>query len=145
MLSAYTHIYSMESLGTRRKYLKIFSRVGHYIGDKPFAVAETGFNAKTWRVLSKFIWIPGNEASQANYVDFLLSESNKLGARFVNWWVPRDIDALWLKMKEAGADPLLSQWNSNGLVDSKGSPRRGFMIWREWLNKKIQPAASRSE
>lgn len=116
----------------------LISSVRGYIGDKPFAIAETGFNAKTWRILSKLIWIPGNEKSQAGYVDFLLHESNKQNALFVNWWVPRDLDALWAKMKASGADPILSQWNSTGLTDAEGNHRQGLSIWRSWLNKPIK-------
>lgn len=113
----------------------LLSKVKSYIGNKPFAVAETGFNAKTWRVLSRAVWVPGNEQSQAKYVDFLLREASKMDALFVNWWVPRDLDALWIKMKNAGADPMFSQWNSNGLLTSKGEHRQGLKIWRQWLDK----------
>ncbi|MES9850741.1 MAG: hypothetical protein ABW170_02780 [Candidatus Thiodiazotropha sp. L084R] len=116
----------------------LFSRVRSYIGDKPFGVAETGFNAKTWRVLSRFIWIPGNEESQAGYIKFLMDESNKLNAKFVNWWVPRDLDMLWERMKDAGADPVMSQWNSNGLVNSQGTPHQGLEFWKTWLKKPLK-------
>ncbi|MCG7893313.1 MAG: hypothetical protein JAZ12_02555 [Candidatus Thiodiazotropha taylori] len=116
----------------------LISRVRTYIGNKPFAIAETGFNAKTWHLLSRFIWIPGSEDSQAKFVDFLLSEANRLNAVFVNWWVPRDLDRLWEKMQEAGADPILSQWNSNGLVDSEGTPRKGLKVWKSWQDKPIR-------
>ena len=117
----------------------LLSRARNYIGDKPFAIAETGFNAKTWHVKSKGINIPGNESSQANYVNFLLQEANTLNALFVNWWVPRDLDKLWIKMEAAGADPMFSQWNSNGLVDAQGKPRPGLAAWRSWLKKEISP------
>ena len=146
-LLSYTDIYAVsiypylfDGIGGDSEKIpeNLLSRVRSYIGKKPFAVAETGFNAKTWRVLSKFIWVPGSEESQANYVKFLLSESNKLNAQFVNWWVPRDLDALWQKMKDAGADPMMSQWNSNGLVDSDGNPRHGLSIWKNWLNKPLR-------
>ena len=116
----------------------LFSQVSDYIGDKPFAIAETGFNAKRWSVLSKLIWISGNEKSQAHYVRFLLEESNKLDAVFVNWWVPRDLDELWKKMKASGADPMFSQWNSNGLLNANGEERPSYFIWKEWHEKKIR-------
>jgi hypothetical protein len=41
-------------------------------------------------------------------------------------------------MKDAGADPILSQWNSNGLVDADGKHRQGFDVWKSWLNKPIK-------
>ncbi|MBW9259148.1 MAG: hypothetical protein K1562_16170 [Candidatus Thiodiazotropha sp. (ex. Lucinisca nassula)] len=116
----------------------LISRVRSYIGNKPFAIAETGFNAKTWHLLNRFIWVPGSETSQANFVSFLLNEANSLNAVFVNWWVPRDLDRLWAKMKDAGADPVLSQWNSNGLVDSEGIPRKGLKVWMSWQDKPIR-------
>lgn len=115
----------------------LLSGVRTYIGNKPFAIAETGFNAKSWRLLRRLIWIPGSEESQAGYVNFLLRESEKLNAVFVNWWVPRDLDRLWEKMRQSGADPMLSQWNSNGLVDSQGKPRPSLENWRRWLGKPI--------
>ena len=71
-------------------------------------------------------------------LEFLLKESNKLNATFVNWWVPRDLDALWEIMKENGADPALSSWNSCGLVDAQGKPRQGLKIWKSWLNKPLK-------
>ena len=116
----------------------LFSQVRDYIGDKPFAVAETGFNAKRWSVLSKLIWISGDEKSQEHYVRFLLEESGKLDAVFVNWWVPRDLDALWAKMKDSGADPMFSQWNSNGLLEANGEKRPGYFTWKEWHQRMIR-------
>jgi hypothetical protein len=135
-----TYPYLFDGIGGNSELIphNFFSRVRGYIGDKPFAIAETGFNAKTWRVLSQLIWVPGDEKSQANYVNFLLKESNELNAEFVNWWVPRDLDALWGKMDKAGADPILSQWNSNGLVDAQGFPREGLYEWNTWLKKIIK-------
>lgn len=135
-----TYPYLFDGIGGNSDKIpsNFFSRVRDYIGDKPFAIAETGFNAKTWRVLTRLIWIPGDETSQSKYVNFLLSESNKLDVRFVNWWVPRDLDALWNKMEESGADPILSQWNSNGLVDAQGNQRKGLQEWRSWLKKSVR-------
>ena len=113
----------------------LFSQVRGYIGDKPFAIAETGFNAKRWSVLSKLVWISGDEKSQAQYVRFLLEEADKLGAVFVNWWVPRDLDQLWKKMKASGADPMFSQWNSNGFLKADGEKRPSYFVWKEWYQK----------
>lgn len=117
---------------------RLLSQVRDYIRDKPFAIAETGFNAKRWSVLSKLIWIAGDETSQSRYVRFLLAEADQLDAVFVNWWVPRDLDALWLKMKASGADPMYSQWNSNGLMRANGEARPSYYVWQEWYQKKIR-------
>lgn len=116
----------------------LFSQVSNYIEDKPFAIAETGFNAKKWSVLTKLIWIPGNENSQAEYVRFMLNEAEKLDAVFVNWWVPRDLDQLWNRMKDSGADLMLSQWNSNGLVRANGEKRPSYSVWKEWHQRQIE-------
>ena len=137
-VSIYPYLYDGIAGDSKKIPPEFFSRVQNYIGKKPFGVAETGFNAKTWKILSRLIWIPGNEKSQAGYVDFLLSESNKLNAVFVNWWVPRDLDALWRVMEKAGGDPLMSQWNSNGLSDAQGNARKGLGIWRDWLSKPLK-------
>lgn len=145
-LLPYTDIYAVslypylfDGVGGQADKLpdNFLARVKDYAGDKPFAIAETGFNAKTWQLLTRFIWVPGSEASQAKYVARLLSEANTLDAEFVNWWVPRDLDALWKKMRNAGADPLWSQWNSNGLLDADGRSREGLRVWREWLAKPV--------
>jgi len=132
-----TYPYLFDGIGGDSRQLPktFFSRVRSLIGKKPFAIAETGFNAKTWRILRRLIWIPGSEDSQARYVRFLLEEADKLEAMFVNWWVPVDLDALWEKMKMSGADPMLSQWNSNGLQDSQGQARPGLKIWKSWMEK----------
>lgn len=132
-VSAYPYLFDGIGGNAEKLPSAFFSRVRGLMGDKPFAVAETGFNAKPWRVLSRFIWVDGKERWQAHYVRFLLEESQKLDARFVNWWVPRDLDALWEKMKASGADAMLSQWNSCGLADARGRPRKGLNVWDSWL------------
>ncbi len=137
-VSVYPYLFDGIAGDANKIPKNLFSQMRDYIGDKPFAIAETGFNAKTWRVLSKLIWISGTEKSQAQYMRTLLQEAEKLDAVFVNWWVPRDLDALWEKMKASGADPMLSQWNSNGLLTADGQERLSFEVWKNWHEKRKQ-------
>lgn len=137
-VSLYPYLFDGIAGDSSKLSNNLFSQVRGYIGNKPFAVAETGFNAKDWKVLSRLIWIEGNETSQDNYLRFLLEESAKLEAVFINWWVPRDLDYLWKKMKAAGADSMLSQWNSNGLLDAHGNKRKSFYRWKNWYQKEVQ-------
>ncbi len=104
---------------------------------KPFAVAETGFTAKPVNAFGKSI--RGQEDWQDAYLQRLLAESQRLQARFVVWFVPRDYDALVDRLKTLHVSDntlgFFSVWRSNGLVDGRGAPRKALETWEGWLKR----------
>lgn len=110
-----------------------FGKAARLLPGKPFAVAETGFIAKTFSLLRYLVYIPSSETAQADYVRMLLEEAARLKAEFVVWYVPRDYDLLWEKMRKAGANPWFEQWRTSGLYDAAGRGRKSLAIWDQWL------------
>jgi len=115
-----------------------FARLAAIAPTKPFAVAETGFTAKEVSVLGTRI--PGRPDWQDAYMKFLLAESDRLQARFVVWFVPRDYDLLVNRLKALRVPPatieLYGLWKSNGLIDAEGNARKALDTWTAWLNRR---------
>jgi hypothetical protein len=117
-----------------------FSKMATHSSEKPFAIAETGYIAVTL-IIRQFLAKmkkKGSNRWQADYVRFLLEESNRLNAEFVVWFFPRDFDSGWKKMKKAGMPKVFKAWRDTGLFDGKGKPRPSLIIWDAWLNKPLK-------
>jgi exo-beta-1,3-glucanase (GH17 family) len=100
--------------------------------NKPFAIAETSYAAEDLLGIPGLPDIEGNESNQAKYAQFLLNASNNMDAEFVVWFVLRDYDAMWDKIKDYS--PLWwSVWKDAGLIDGDGNGRLGLEAWNEWL------------
>ncbi|MFQ6089714.1 MAG: hypothetical protein ACE5K0_12555, partial [Candidatus Methanofastidiosia archaeon] len=110
-----------------------FSQIRDLAPEKPFAIAETGFIAENLVIEKYRVRIQGKEEWQAEYVQFLLSESNRLNAEFVIWFVSRDYDFGWIRLEEVGLDELFKLWRDTGLLDGEGKSRKSFKIWNAWL------------
>lgn len=112
-----------------------FSKIAALAPGKPFAVAETGFIAEDMQAFG--VKARGRAEWQNQYMQFLLEESNRLNAQFVVWFVPRDYDLLFEKLKSFGASAevldLFKIWKDTGLVDEKGKRRAAFETWKQWL------------
>ncbi|MEP6021453.1 MAG: hypothetical protein ABJ251_23515 [Paracoccaceae bacterium] len=109
-----------------------FQKIADVLPDKPFAIAETGFIAGNFSKLSSLVWIRSNPESQATYVKRLIEDAQELNAQFVIWYVPRDYDALWEKMKANGMNGWFAQWMRAGLWDADGAGRPALEIWEAW-------------
>jgi predicted GH43/DUF377 family glycosyl hydrolase len=103
--------------------------------EKPFAIAETAFIAEEL-VFSVEDKIRGSNDWQAKYMEFLLRQANKHNAEFIVWFIPRDYDKAWEKMKKMGASKVLGAWKDAGLLDETGKERGAFKIWKKWLDTK---------
>lgn len=109
------------------------SQIQDLVPERPFGVAETGFIAENL-VLEKYrVRIQGREEWQAEYVQFLLSESNRLDAEFVVWFVSGGYDSGWVRLKKIGFDEFFKLWRDTGLLDGEGKGRTSFKIWNVWL------------
>jgi hypothetical protein len=109
-----------------------FRRIAALAPEKPFAVAETGFQAEDFVFRGKLA-IPGNAWWQADYVRWLLQEADALNARFVVWFVPRDYDLLWERLEKMGLPELFKSWRDTGLRDEKAQDRPALRTWDAWL------------
>ena len=109
-----------------------FEKIAAVLPGKPFAVAETGFLAGRFSKLTSLVFISSDPSSQEAYVDFLLSEAQRLNAAFVIWYVPMDYDRLWEKMKANGMNAWFAQWMRTGLWDAAGEGRPGLDLWNRW-------------
>ena len=126
-----------------------FSRVRKIAPDKPFAVVETNFLAENFYhptqgipipFKKKKLLIPAREKWQAEYIEFLFSEANKLEAEFVLHWGYRDLDRLQEMWDGTGGvfdsnvNGFASLAKDCGLIDEKGRPRPSFSVWQRWLS-----------
>ncbi len=109
-----------------------FAKIAEVLPNKPFAVAETGFIAGNFSKFTSLVWIRSNPDSQAVYVKRLIEDAQALNAEFVIWYVPRDYDALWEKMKANGMSRWFAQWMRAGLWDADGAGRPSLEIWEAW-------------
>ncbi|MGR3279288.1 hypothetical protein ACSYAD_29925 [Acaryochloris marina NIES-2412] len=126
-----------------------FTRAKKIAPDKPFAVVETNFLAENFYhptqgipipFRKKRLLIPAREKWQATYIEFLLSEANRLQAEFVLHWGYRDLDQLQAKLDDTGGafdsniHGFASLSKDCGLIDEKGRPRPSFNVWQKWLS-----------
>jgi len=107
-----------------------FSQMAELAPEKPFAVSEGGYIAEDLVIKQYGVDLKGREEWQAEYVNFMFNELNKLGAEFVVWFVIRDYDLLWEK---TGRVEFFKIWRDTGLIDGNGNPRLALRIWDAWL------------
>jgi hypothetical protein len=117
-----------------------FAGIAALAPGKPFLIAATGFPAK--EVIVSGTRTSGRETWQDIYVKFLLTESQRLRAKSVVWFVPRDYDALIERLRALGVPrqtlDLYSAWKSDGLVDARGTPRKALGTWTDWWRRPRQ-------
>lgn len=123
-----------------------FERLHRLAPEKPFAIGETAFlgghfthpeKGMSLPFLEEKLLIAGSEATQADYVRFLLEEAQRRRALWVSWWVWRDLDELWEQLRanpQPGilSDPMAAQWNHTGMQDRYGRSRTAFLVWEAW-------------
>ena len=104
---------------------------------KPFAIAETGYIAEDFEVLTKTM--PGSPEGQKRYMERLLREAAELDAQFVVWFVIADYDELWGVLKwMVMFNPLMRAWKDTGLYDGELNPRPALSVWNDWLAKPLK-------
>jgi hypothetical protein len=104
---------------------------------KPFAIAETGYIAEDFTVLTKTM--PGSPEGQKRYAERMLREAAELDAQFVIWFVIADYDELWGVLKWVVMfNPLIRAWKDTGLYDGDLNPRPALQVWDEWLAKPVR-------
>lgn len=132
-VSTYPYVWDGVGGDASRLPADWFSKVGRILPDKPFAVAETGFLGGDYTNLMSLVWINSSTDSQAAYVRRLFGEADALDAEFVIWYVPRDYDPLWEKMRANGMNRWFAQWMRTGLWTAGGEGRPALTDWQAWL------------
>lgn len=110
---------------------------------KPYALCEVGQPAEPLVLNSLKITLPGSEAIQHRALSAMLSFAETRRAAFVIWFVPRDYDALWEKMKNA-APEFFKAWRDCGLLDGDGNPRPACRLWQKVQNLPYRPPSPAS-
>jgi hypothetical protein len=98
-------------------------------GGLPLAVTETGRIAERLEIAEYGLDVPATAEDQAAFTQILLTESQSLGAAFINWFTVVDYDALWVTL---GNSPVAALWRDTGLFDEALAERPALGIWRAW-------------
>ncbi|WP_456413583.1 hypothetical protein [Oceanithermus profundus] len=103
-------------------------------------MSGTGFAAEDLVVPAYGFDIRATPGLQTAYVQRLLGDLERLGARFVVWWGVRDYDEGYAFLREHGFDdPALLIWKDVGLEDGAGRPRPAFEVWKAWRARPPRP------
>jgi len=114
-----------------------FEQVRSIAPGKPFAIAETGYIAEDLSAFTKTFKSTPDEQNQ--YVQWMLSEANRLDAKFVVWFVITDYDDLWTVLKWVVMfNPLAKAWKDTGLYDGDLKPRPALKTWDNWHKRSVK-------
>jgi hypothetical protein len=103
---------------------------------KPYAMVETNEAGDRLVFPKSKIRIDGTPEKQAAYVRTLLALAEQHRFEFVVFFIHRDYDALWDKIK-ATAPELFMAWRDCGLVDEQGNARPAYAVWREYFERPL--------
>ena len=107
------------------------SQVKAFSGDKPIAIAETGWIAEPLQITEFGVDVPANAEQQADYVRALFGEADALDAQFIVWFALVDFDELWAET--LARDPIAHIWRDTGLFDEELRPRPALDVWQAQL------------
>lgn len=124
----------IKTLGEPDRPIEAFDWIRKFVGDRPIAIAETGFPAERTRLEDFKVNLPGSPKGQAMYIETLLSAACRDRYRFVIAFLYRDYDALWEKIKSSMSGDWAAAWRDCGLVDGEGKRRRAYEVWRRYLS-----------
>jgi hypothetical protein len=133
-LYMYTSTFSTNSIPN-----DTFDKLKKIGGNKPMAMTETGYISKELKLElptangTLTVKIPSDEQKQANYIDLLLKNAEKHSFVFVNNFVLRDYDKLWLQA--GGKNDISALWRNTGLYTADGNEKQAFKIWKSYLTK----------
>ncbi|MBC87410.1 MAG: hypothetical protein CL677_09565 [Bdellovibrionaceae bacterium] len=94
-----------------------------------YFVAETGFIAEDLSIPAYSLSVESDEEKQADYVQELMQQSERLSMYGVVWFAPIDFDDLW---DSSLGDDLSLIWRDTGLYDGDLVEREAFGVWRYW-------------
>ena len=119
----------MAMLGDRMDYC--LSWLGDNFDEfkKPYAICESGQPAEPVVLKSLGFTIPASPKRQSDVLDKLLSFAQERKFEFLIWFLARDYDGLWEKIR-AEAPEFFVVWRDCGLLDGDGKKREAYQLWR---------------
>jgi hypothetical protein len=99
---------------------------------KPYAFVETNEAAERLQLPQAKVVIEGTPEKQQVYTERLLAMAQERRFWFVVYFIHRDYDALWEKIK-GSAPEFFMAWRDCGLVDERGKPRPAYHVWRRYF------------
>ncbi len=107
--------------------------------NKPFAFVETGEAAQKITLPSSGQKIRGTAEKQRQFMIQLLLFAETHDTKFVVWFIHRDYDAMWDKIKKQKHVPeAFMVWRDCGLLDEEGNQRPAFSIWEKYFKKSLR-------
>jgi hypothetical protein len=97
---------------------------------KPYAFVETGEIAEPLVLKTFKLRLAGSEKTQRRALAALLEFAQARRTEFIIWFVPRDYDALWERIRGT-APEFFTAWRDCGLLDGAGRPRAAMELWRK--------------
>lgn len=119
----------MSMLGNRMDYC--LSWLSREFGEfkKPYAITESGQPAEPVVLKSLGLTIPASPKRQSEVLDKLLLFADEQHFEFFIWFLARDYDGLWEKIR-AEAPEFFIVWRDCGLLDGDGKKREAYQTWR---------------
>jgi len=126
----------MSMLGDRMDYC--LSWLGDNFDEfkKPYAVCESGQPAEPVVLKSLGFTIPASPKKQSDVLGKLLSFAHERKLEFLIWFLARDYDGLWEKIR-AEAPEFFIVWRDCGLLDGKGRKREAYELWRSHFEREF--------
>ena len=102
---------------------------------KPFAFVETGEAAQPLKFPGSGQRIHGTSDKQYNYAIQLLYFAQTHDTEFVIWFIHRDYDAMWDKIKRIAPESHMA-WRDCGLIDEEGKERPAMKVWAKYFKSR---------
>ncbi|MGI9457744.1 MAG: hypothetical protein ACR2NU_14355 [Aeoliella sp.] len=99
---------------------------------KPYAFVETGEAAEQLKLGAFGVTIRGTTDKQYAYLIELLYFAQTQDTEFVIWFIHRDYDAMWEKIK-AHVPEAHGAWRDSGLMDENGDERPAMLAWEKYF------------
>ena len=96
---------------------------------KPYVFSESGQPAEPVALKSLGFTIPATQESQRHALEKLLVFCGRHQVEFLIWYLPRDYDGLWDKIR-GEAPEFFCVWRDCGLLDGEGRERPAYRLWR---------------
>jgi hypothetical protein len=111
------------------------SQVTALAGDKPVAIAETGWPAERLTIPAFGIDVASDVTRQNAYLGHLFAAAASLDAQFIVWFFLADYDSLWNDALQQ--DPVARIWRDTGLYDENLNPRPALDTWTTELERPL--------
>ncbi len=122
----------MSALMTNDVPETVYDELFALAGDKPIAIAESGFPAEDLVLAGLGITMPSSVEQQASYMADLLAQADEHEFVFLVNFVLRDYDALFQYIEDNDLNRI---WRDTGLYDETGQARPALALWKEALSR----------